>query len=128
MTDDRIRMGVIVEGGAAPEWYWRQQIEAIEQERDSLKAKLEYAEARIASLIKLGDGADESIRQLHARVAEVEVERDAARNCLEDFLELTEVPDPNCSCHVNPPCGDCVEYGGIRDVRKTANELLKEGE
>ena len=45
MTDDRIRMGVIVEGGAAPEWYWRQQIEAIEQERDRLKAKLAEVEA-----------------------------------------------------------------------------------
>ena len=40
MTDDRIRMGVIVEGGAAPEWYWRQQIEAIEQERDALRSVL----------------------------------------------------------------------------------------
>ena len=39
MTEDRIRIGVINEGGAAPEWYWRQQIEAIEKERDALKAK-----------------------------------------------------------------------------------------
>lgn len=40
MTEDRIRIGVINEGGAAPEWYWRQQIEAIEKERDELKDKL----------------------------------------------------------------------------------------
>ena len=98
MTDDRIRMGVIVEGGAAPEWYWRQQIEAIEQERDALKAKLEYADTRIRRL----------------------------ETCVEDFLELTEVPDANCSCHLGPPCRDCVEYGRIREVCEWATALLKE--
>ncbi len=70
----------------------------VEKERDALKAKLEHADARI--------------RRLEA--------------CIEDFLELTEVPDANCSCHLAPPCGDCVEYGSIREVRALANALLKE--
>ena len=26
------------------------------------------------------------------------------------------VPDRNCSCHLSPPCGDCVNYGGAREV------------
>ena len=73
-------------------------VQAIEQERDAIKAKLEHADTRIRRL----------------------------ETCVEDFLELTEVPDANCSCHLNPPCGDCVEYSGIRDVRKRANVLLKE--
>ena len=70
----------------------------ISKERDAIKAKLEHADARI--------------RRLEA--------------CIEDFLELTEVPDANCSCHLAPPCGDCVEYGSIREVRALANALLKE--
>lgn len=59
------------------------------------------------------------IIMLEARIRRLE-------SCIEDFLALTEPPDANCSCHINPPCGDCVEYGGIRDVRKAANKLLKE--
>ena len=73
-------------------------LEKLERERDALKIKLEHADTRIRRL----------------------------ETCVEDFLELTEVPDANCSCHLNPPCGDCVEYSGIRDVRKRANVLLKE--
>ena len=70
----------------------------VEKERDALKAKLEHADTRIRRL----------------------------ETCVEDFLELTEVPDANCSCHLGPPCRDCVEYGSIREVRALANALLKE--
>lgn len=28
--------------------------------------------------------------------------------------EVPAPPDPNCSCHLAPPCGDCVEWGGLR--------------
>ena len=70
----------------------------VEKERDALKAKLEHADTRI--------------RRLEA--------------CIEEFLDHTEVPDANCSCHLAPPCGDCVEYGRIREVRGLANALLKE--
>ena len=70
----------------------------ISKERDAIKAKLEHADARI--------------RRLEA--------------CIEDFLELTEVPDANCSCHLGPPCRDCVEYGRIREVCEWATALLKE--
>ena len=73
-------------------------VQAIEQERDALKAKLEYADTRIRRL----------------------------ETCVEDFLELTEVPDANCSCHLGPPCRDCVEYGRIREVCEWATALLKE--
>lgn len=70
----------------------------LQKEYDALKIKLEHADTRIRRL----------------------------ETCVEDFLELTEVPDANCSCHLAPPCGDCVEYGSIREVRALANALLKE--
>ena len=70
----------------------------VEKERDALKAKLEHADTRL--------------RRLEA--------------CIEEFLDHTEVPDANCSCHLGPPCRDCVEYGSIREVRALANALLKE--
>ena len=70
----------------------------VEKERDAIKAKLEHADTRIRRL----------------------------ETCVEDFLELTEVPDANCSCHLGPPCRDCVEYGRIREVCEWATALLKE--
>jgi hypothetical protein len=43
---------------------------------------------------------------------------------LETLVEFTDVPDVNCSCHLNPPCVDCVEYGGIRDALERARVVL----
>lgn len=42
------------------------------------------------------------------------------------FLErCEEPPDRNCSCHIAPPCGDCVEYSGLREAFADAREALK---
>lgn len=30
--------------------------------------------------------------------------------------EFERPPEPNCSCHLNPPCGDCVEHGNTREL------------
>ena len=39
-------------------------------------------------------------------------------NPFEALVELlkTEVPSKNCSCHLNPPCSDCVDHGETRDL------------
>jgi hypothetical protein len=36
----------------------------------------------------------------------------------------SEPPDPNCSCHVAPPCFDCVEHSGMRDLFAAARAAL----
>lgn len=47
------------------------------------------------------------------------------REALEELLEMQETPpDRNCSCHISPPCSDCVDYGGIRSAIETAKEAL----
>lgn len=33
-------------------------------------------------------------------------------------------PDPNCSCHTFPPCSDCVDHGGLRELIKDAKAFL----
>jgi hypothetical protein len=43
---------------------------------------------------------------------------------LENFVGETVVPDPNCSCHISPPCGDCVENSFLREVIDTANKQI----
>jgi hypothetical protein len=41
---------------------------------------------------------------------------------LEDLMEATgEPPDRNCSCHISPPCPDCIDYGGWREALENAD-------
>lgn len=35
-------------------------------------------------------------------------------------------PQSNCSCHINAPCHDCVDYGYQRDLMQQFEELEKE--
>ena len=119
----------------------------ISKERDAIKATIAYMDARIGAVTRLLDAEREEVASRNNDVAErevklarVEKERDALKAkleyadarlrrleaCIEEFLDHTEVPDANCSCHLAPPCGDCVEYGSIREVRALANALLKE--
>lgn len=39
---------------------------------------------------------------------------------LQDFVGNDETPEPNCSCHLCPPCGDCVDHGWMRELMKNA--------
>lgn len=46
---------------------------------------------------------------------------------LEQLVEcVDEPPEPNCSCHTNPPCGDCVNYSGLRGALQAARDELAE--
>lgn len=47
------------------------------------------------------------------------------RAALQDLLEVADIaPEPNCACHVAPPCGDCVEWAALREACANARELL----
>lgn len=53
--------------------------------------------------------------------------RDAARlralaEMILDFVN--EPPDRNCSCHISPPCIDCVENSGLRELFEAARAAL----
>lgn len=44
---------------------------------------------------------------------------------------LTEnviVPDKRCNCIVNPPCSDCVEYGGLREAMELTSSAITAAE
>jgi hypothetical protein len=45
-------------------------------------------------------------------------------SALEELLERMAVPDSNCSCHISPPCNDCVEYGGLRETMEFARRVI----
>lgn len=49
------------------------------------------------------------------------------RETIEDLLSLLgEAPERNCSCHISPPCNDCVDWSQHREVVKNAKSLAAE--
>lgn len=69
-------------------------------------------------------GAGLTVEQLKAGTIKQAMEENARlKKALSDLavyaealLSEQDVPDPNCSCHLAPPCDDCVEYSGIREI------------
>jgi hypothetical protein len=88
-----------------------------------------------------GDSRDVSGEEHSANAALISAARELAeevvrlrggvRAAIETILTLIggEPPDPNCSCHVNPPCSDCVDHHysreALADLRKIA--LMEDG-
>jgi hypothetical protein len=42
---------------------------------------------------------------------------------LEQYIDRP--PTRNCSCHIAPPCSDCVDYAHLREVLETADSITK---
>lgn len=36
-----------------------------------------------------------------------------------------DIPVPNCSCHISPPCSDCEEWGGVRDLVARVRDAIE---
>lgn len=58
---------------------------------DAVRARIEDSEARMKRLEAWGDALDDLV---------------------------PEPPDRNCSCHINPPCSDCVDHSEVREVKQ----------
>ena len=44
---------------------------------------------------------------------------------IESLVEnVDRPPDANCSCHISPPCSDCVDYGGLREAFEWVDTAL----
>jgi hypothetical protein len=51
----------------------------------------------------------------------------AIRDALEQLVEAIDAPPAaNCSCHIAPPCGDCVEWSALREALADAKTALQE--
>lgn len=75
--------------------------------------------------------AEHKQREIDELAAQVETYAVA----LSTFMEVVEMPpDRNCSCHISPPCNDCVDYAGLREafsmgasaLSTTPSEALRE--
>lgn len=53
-------------------------------------------------------------------------ENNRLRAALEMLVERVErPPEPNCSCHISPPCNDCVDHAGAREAFEFAESALQ---
>ena len=43
---------------------------------------------------------------------------------LEYIIECVPCPERNCSCHIAPPCSDCVENGALREALDDARAVV----
>lgn len=51
---------------------------------------------------------------------------DALETALRALLDCTEPPpDANCSCHIRPPCSDCVNYAALREALDLARTAMR---
>lgn len=64
------------------------------------------------------------IRRLQHELAEKDAQIMALRGALEEVNANIYAPDAHCSCHIAPPCNDCVENGGLREVLETVKKAL----
>lgn len=67
------------------------------------------------------------ISQLQSQLSLSAEREERYRKVLEDVIGEIDVPDAICSCHVSPPCNDCVEYSHLRDLVNIARTTLNEG-
>ena len=60
-----------------------------------------------------------------------ETDQEILKLALEELIfELADYvdppPDKECSCHISPPCNDCVDYSHLRELLQQVNELRQE--
>lgn len=64
------------------------------------------------------EGAESDLAQTKSAIL-------ALAGLAEEFMDEVDIPERNCSCHISPPCYDCVENAGLREIAKTLRETIK---
>jgi hypothetical protein len=100
-------------------------------ERDQLRAQVEQLEAARTKAAANSLANMLAHEEVLRRIDELHSECDAYMSAAtawkmyagrleadgDDIDSLLEAPDSNCSCHISPPCSDCVDYGDIREMK-----------
>lgn len=47
-----------------------------------------------------------------------------AWGALSECVDNMYAPDRNCSCHISPPCSDCVDHSGTREALEDAHAAI----
>ena len=63
-------------------------------------------------------------RELERELNEANADRLRLRGLFQKVSDNVEYPEPHCYCHKSPPCNDCVENGGVREVLDAIKQAL----
>ena len=63
-------------------------------------------------------------KEAKAEIDALKAELALAKELLDRWYNDSDIPDSNCSCHISPPCGDCVNWGGLRETASETKKLL----
>ena len=64
------------------------------------------------------------VKNLKSDIDALKAELALAKELLDRWYNDSDIPDSNCSCHISPPCGDCVNWGGLRETASETKKLL----
>lgn len=82
-----------------------------------LEAQLAHVTALHRNAAQTLDGVLETRRSVERELAESRNREGRMRVYGEQLLDaIDEPPDAHCSCHLSPPCSDCVDYGYLREA------------
>lgn len=71
----------------------------------------------------------DELKDLQGRLSKLREQNATLVAALELMLErIAEPPEANCSCHISPPCNDCVDYYGEREAFEFAKSALASAE
>ena len=88
-----------------------------------------HTDAHDDTYYELSDCCDDEVDYIRADIHEAEIdslkaELALAKELLDRWYNDSDIPDSNCSCHISPPCGDCVNWGGLRETASETKKLL----
>ena len=75
----------------------------------------------------IDDHVGNAIAERDAAQARIRALEEALTDLCTEIENANLVPEANCSCHINPPCNDCVDNDGLRQALKSARTTLGAG-
>ena len=69
-----------------------------------------------------------AIQTLRTELTDTKARLAEAVEAVKILMEMSEPPERNCSCHISPPCGWCIEYAGITEAYEYAASFLAKQE
>lgn len=131
MNADQCRDALLREllGGWSPSELVEAKIPGVLQMADEivdLNKQVQALTGHVNSQIRRAEMAESDAATLRRERDEARRDICVAKEIMQDLLDrmLLLPPDQNCSCHISPPCNDCMEYGGIREAIEQATAFI----
>jgi len=85
--------------------------------------EFDYAHATCVGLDKplIYDVAECAIRRSYY----AEEQNKKLMGLLQEVNDVIVIPEARCSCHIAPPCNDCVEWSAARELMAEIAKVLK---